>query len=211
MPIYVLALEHGKFYVGMSVDVEKRVKQHFDGLGSFWTKKYKPIKHIKTYKMHGEDYHVIKMMYEHGIQNVRGGSFSKLKLTPSDVDMAKRMIYTQYNLCYKCGKPGHYTHECKRVHCDRCGRTNHTTAGCYAKTTVDGAYLFDETLESSDDDFVLINSESDDFSSSSEDSSSSSDSSSSDSDSSNNEFSSWYDIGVGVASFIGGFMNALDK
>tara|TARA_R110002049_G_scaffold28977_3_gene98691 strand:+ start:31325 stop:31921 length:597 start_codon:yes stop_codon:yes gene_type:complete len=197
MPIYVLALEHGKFYVGMSDDVKKRVKQHFDGLGSFWTKKHKPLEHIKTYKTHGEDYHVIKMMYEHGIQNVRGGSFSKLQLTSSDVDLAKRMMRTQYNLCYKCGKPGHFTRECKRKQCDRCGRNNHNTENCYAKTTVDGAYLFDEA---SDDDFVLISSESDDFSSD-------------DDSSTGSEIkppTSWYDIGVGVASFIGGFMSAMD-
>ena len=185
MTIYVLALENDKYYVGKTDNVKYRIKQHFDGKGAYWTRKYKPIKIVYTASTHEEDYHVIKAMHEHGIQNVRGGTFSKMQLTPSDIEHAKRMICTQYNLCYKCGKTGHYTLDCKKKHCDRCGRNNHNTENCYAKTTADG--------------FVLISSESDDFSS--DDSSE---------DSEIKSPTSWYDIGVGVASFIGGFMSAMD-
>ena len=197
MTIYVLALENDKYYVGKTDNVKYRIKQHFDGKGAFWTQKYKPIKIVYTASSREEDYHVIKAMHKYGIQNVRGGTFSKMQLTPSDIEHAKRMICTQYNLCYKCGKTGHYTLDCKKKHCDRCGRNNHNTEKCYAKTTVDGGYLFNEMT---DDDFVLISSESDDYSSDDESST----------DGEIKSPTSWYDIGVGVASFIGGFMSAMD-
>ena len=41
--IYVLKLQGGRYYVGKSQDVIGRYKQHMDGKGSAWTKKYKPI------------------------------------------------------------------------------------------------------------------------------------------------------------------------
>ena len=192
--IYVLELKSGKFYVGKTSNIERRIQEHSSGRGSAWTRKYKLIRILYTTKKHNEDYHVIKMMHERGIENVRGGSFSTMALTPSDVDMANRMIYTQYDLCYNCGKSGHYTLNCNKTYCRRCGRNNHSIEKCYAKTTVDGKYLDELTI----DDFDLISSESDDLSSTDE-------------SDQNEESTSWYDIGVGVASFIGGFMSAMDK
>ena len=48
--IYILKLEAGCYYVGKSDDVKKRVDSHFKGKGCEWTKRYKPIKLIKTIK-----------------------------------------------------------------------------------------------------------------------------------------------------------------
>ena len=42
--IYILECKGGKYYVGkIKSNVHKRIKQHFDGKGAKWTKKYKPI------------------------------------------------------------------------------------------------------------------------------------------------------------------------
>eukprot|EP00731_Ephydatia_muelleri_P024651 Em0016g922a len=40
--IYVTKSRYGKFYVGQSSNPHKRLKQHFSGRGSTWTKKHPP-------------------------------------------------------------------------------------------------------------------------------------------------------------------------
>ena len=47
--IYVLRLEQDKYYVGKTINVCKRYQLHKNGLGSEWTKLYKPIKIVKVY------------------------------------------------------------------------------------------------------------------------------------------------------------------
>ena len=46
--IYVLLLEHNKYYVGKSNSVKERFEQHKNGMGSVWTRMYKPISLEKT-------------------------------------------------------------------------------------------------------------------------------------------------------------------
>ena len=41
--IYILRLTNNKFYVGKTYNIFIRYKQHLNGNGSFWTKKYKPL------------------------------------------------------------------------------------------------------------------------------------------------------------------------
>ena len=41
--VYILKNESGRFYIGVSEDVEVRLKQHNDGI-SKWTAKYRPWK-----------------------------------------------------------------------------------------------------------------------------------------------------------------------
>lgn len=45
--IYILALENNCFYVGRSTNVKQRIKDHFSGKGSAWTKLHKPIGVVK--------------------------------------------------------------------------------------------------------------------------------------------------------------------
>lgn len=85
--VYVLVLEGGRYYVGWSMDIAKRVKEHFSGKGAKWTQKHKPIKvaskHPNATK---EDEQLITkaLMATHGKQNVRGGSYtSRGKLNPN--------------------------------------------------------------------------------------------------------------------------------
>lgn len=45
--IYVLALRSGRYYVGKTANLEKRLREHSEGRGSAWTRKYKPVKLIE--------------------------------------------------------------------------------------------------------------------------------------------------------------------
>jgi predicted GIY-YIG superfamily endonuclease len=45
--IYILKLEHNKYYIGKTNNVNKRLNDHMSNNGSQWTKKYKPITPLK--------------------------------------------------------------------------------------------------------------------------------------------------------------------
>jgi putative endonuclease len=44
--MYILLCEKDRLYVGSTIDLEKRLTQHFKGEGANFTKKFKPIKLI---------------------------------------------------------------------------------------------------------------------------------------------------------------------
>ena len=95
MIIYVLKLQHGKYYVGKTNNFEKRMHQHETGIGgSFWTKLHKPIEVIRKFEIKSnsfnkefiygleEDKVVKEMMCLYGIDNVRGGSYVRETIDP---------------------------------------------------------------------------------------------------------------------------------
>ena len=155
--IYILELEDGKYYVGKSHNLESRLRSHFNGEGAVWTKRYKPIRVLKTIDTADEDACTIDMMYKYGIENVRGGSYSTLILDDISVQSAIRAMVTKFDLCYKCLRPGHYGSHCKR-YCTRCHRTSHYTDQCYASTTRYGASLVDDIDDIDEDEFVVLDS-----------------------------------------------------
>lgn len=113
--IYVLRLLRGKFYVGKSSNPVKRVKQHFKYKGSAWTKKYHPIEIVDIYNNcdnFDEDKYTKMYMSKYGIENVRGGSFSTLKLKEEEIQLLKRSIMTAEDRCYVCGEKGHFVTRC---------------------------------------------------------------------------------------------------
>ena len=80
--IYTLLLEGGNYYVGQSINVDKRVRQHFKRKGSEWTKLHKPIERISCEKRlvssmdeacKWENHFTLKLMREKGWNRVRGG------------------------------------------------------------------------------------------------------------------------------------------
>ncbi len=80
--IYIIKLEKEKYYIGKTNNPQFRLKQHFNSVGSEWTKLYKPIKVIEL-KPNCEDYDedkiTLQYMDKYGINNVRGGSFVSVK------------------------------------------------------------------------------------------------------------------------------------
>lgn len=115
MYIYVLKLKGEKYYVGKTKNLESRLRQHKTGYGSKWTQKYgfcKCIKKIQEQRLSDEDAVTIDYMSRYGINNVRGGSFSKFVLEPHLRIAAKQMIKSIKNKCNRCGEKGHYVEQC---------------------------------------------------------------------------------------------------
>jgi len=113
--IYILLLQKNKYYVGKTTRPTFRLKQHFDSGGSSWTKKYKPIKIIKIIPNcddYDEDKYTKMYMDNHGIDNVRGGSYSTVRLDKTTVDNLKRMSNGTNDKCFECGKKGHFSKYC---------------------------------------------------------------------------------------------------
>ena len=85
--IYVLRLEHGKFYVGASIDPVKAAQEHTEGLGPFWTQIHRPLQLLEVAqgkKQEELDQYVKMTMRKHGIENVRGGSWEQARLSDAD-------------------------------------------------------------------------------------------------------------------------------
>jgi hypothetical protein len=115
LSIYALKLENGKYYVGRSYNVPKRLNQHYDGEGSVWTKKHKPIRLNEVFlnkTKFDEDKYTLMYMSIYGIENVRGGSFCSIELGGADRYIIKRMICTATDKCVKCEQFGHFFTEC---------------------------------------------------------------------------------------------------
>ena len=82
--LYVLKLEQGKYYVGITTNFTNRLQQHKDGCGSTWTKKYKFIKTLSTenvptkYAPAEETKRTYELMLKYGIHNVGGAEYSQV-------------------------------------------------------------------------------------------------------------------------------------
>ncbi|KTB94315.1 hypothetical protein AO073_07540 [Pseudomonas syringae ICMP 11293] len=83
--LYVLGLSQGKFYVGQAKDPDKRIRKHFSGSGSQWTRLHPPLKELMRKSLEDVDYRagelaeneiVLDLMRKYGYENVRGGFFS---------------------------------------------------------------------------------------------------------------------------------------
>ena len=116
--IYILKLEHNKYYIGKTDNPNIRLEKHFNLSGSAWTKKYKPIELIQLIPncdVYDEDKYTIKYMDEYGINNVRGGSFCQIKLSDSNIITLKQMLKSVSDKCYICGENGHYSTNCTYI------------------------------------------------------------------------------------------------
>lgn len=83
--VYVLKLERGKYYVGITHDLERRMNEHFSGNGSLWTQKHHPKEIVETTEVvddlikrleYLEERETIYQMKKHGVDNVRGSDWA---------------------------------------------------------------------------------------------------------------------------------------
>ena len=85
---YILQLEGGNWYVGITKRGTERLYEHFCGLGAKWTKLHKPVSiHAISYIGDNEDSanvweknNTLEMMCQKGYKNVRGYQWCQLVL-----------------------------------------------------------------------------------------------------------------------------------
>lgn len=151
--IYCLKLQNEKYYVGRTTDIQRRFFEHLEGKGSQWTQKHKPIK-IATIKTNAtkwdEDVYVKRYMHKHGIDNVRGGSYSSIELSEEQKTLLQQEFRTVGDTCFECGREGHYAKDCPlkknndggvitvknkkvTVQCFKCGKCGHYANTCYVR------------------------------------------------------------------------------
>jgi len=120
--IYILKLKNQKFYIGKSRNkktLNNRLRNHFNRGGAVWTKRHKPIEVDKIINIIDEKYIedriVFEYMNQYGIDNVRGGSFCKVKLSIEEKNVIKRIINTEEDTCFICNSNNHMSNECNQI------------------------------------------------------------------------------------------------
>jgi predicted GIY-YIG superfamily endonuclease len=115
--VYVLRLAEHKCYVGKSRFPVQRVLEHFSRNGSAWTRKYKPLAVEAVYlgcDHFEEDKQTKMLMQRHGIENVRGGVYSSVELSPQTVGFLEKELSGAMDRCFACGGSGHFVVDCPR-------------------------------------------------------------------------------------------------
>ena len=135
--IYILRLDQGKYYIGKSDRVDKRLIDHVSGDGSAWTAKYKPVqleRVIRGASPFEEDRYTKEYMSKYGIDNVRGGSYVTVKLSKAQQSALESELRMATDACVRCGHTGHYV------------------GACYAKRNAKGFELLEDESEEEGED-----------------------------------------------------------
>jgi predicted GIY-YIG superfamily endonuclease len=117
--VYVLLCEQNRYYIGKTYrPLQLRVKEHFNGTGSEWTKRYKPIKiveQIMNADEFDEDKYTKKYMKQYGIENVRGGSYTQVCLSEYSRLALERELCSASDLCFRCNRSSHFAKDCYAI------------------------------------------------------------------------------------------------
>ena len=135
--VYVLRLEHGKFYVGASANVITRIHHHMDENknGTTWTKEHRPIGGMRyingavelvpacvdaIYPMISpadEAWITLAYIEKYGIDSVRGGPWCSPIIAEHVKATIRAIIDGCSNVCYRCYESGHFANECEHAPC----------------------------------------------------------------------------------------------
>jgi predicted GIY-YIG superfamily endonuclease len=157
--LYVLQLEDGKYYVGKTKDIRRRVEEHARGDGPEWTRTYRPVKVLEVRPLkneHDENNTTKDVMKKYGEENVRGGAYCQMELPGSYKAALQAERRSTQDACFKCGGRGHFAAQCRSADeeeevCGRCGRNSHPTEDCYASTHFRGHSISSDDEDSDTD------------------------------------------------------------
>lgn len=96
--IYVIRCANAKYYVGRTIDVVSRYNQHRHGLGSKWTKAHQPLDGIIELLADSPFQELVTTllyMSKYGIDNVRGGPWTELVLSETEIKTIKEMMRSE--------------------------------------------------------------------------------------------------------------------
>lgn len=115
--LYVLELRGDKWYVGITTDLDERLREHREGRGegSTWTKTHQVVDVAhkeQNAAPEDEDKFVLMYMKIKGIENVRGGNYSKPKLPIGVQRDLQSKIWHNEGKCIRCGHGGHFIKQC---------------------------------------------------------------------------------------------------
>jgi predicted GIY-YIG superfamily endonuclease len=113
--IYVLRLASGKYYVGSTDNVDRRVAEHFAGTGAAWTNLYRPqqlVEQRESTSLFDEEKVTKEYMARYGIENVRGAAYTAVNLSLDDFKTLERDIWSAHNRCLRCGRDSHFADNC---------------------------------------------------------------------------------------------------
>lgn len=81
--IYVLKLVEDRYYVGRTINIFRRTQEHFTGVGSIYTRKYKPLKVVEVEEeitTDDERKMTFKYVEKYGWGKVRGSYWCSLEI-----------------------------------------------------------------------------------------------------------------------------------
>ena len=116
--LYILRLVNGKYYVGVSKNPQRRIKDHFAGNGVGWTRTHKPVSVeavINGVDIFDEVMWTKKPMAEKGILNVRCGYYVHDEIPEPEQKMIQQEIWSAKSVCMRCGRSGHFIGLCQHT------------------------------------------------------------------------------------------------
>lgn len=159
MYVYVLALEHGRYYIGKTDAPARCLNEHRAGLGPAWTKVHRPLNFAELIdRCHDSDADKVVKQYMsiYGIENVRGGSYSTLYLSANTKQFVNTEIARTKVSCFMCSETGHRADKCTRLphrgvttdmtSCLRCGERYRSTCDNLDHHKNDCSHEFMETM-----------------------------------------------------------------
>jgi hypothetical protein len=113
--LYVLSLEGGNFFVGLSPDLSRCLARHWAGAAGEWTARYRPLVAVSVapdgtpYK----EYVAVKcLMRVHGVARVRGGAYGAAVLSADALWALEAEVPDARGCCFSCGGDGHWASVC---------------------------------------------------------------------------------------------------